>query len=274
MGKQPVCPWITLAAAAASSSHWRAGKDGNTQTDGIRAGSIAVMRGTAAMTTRAADGTEVPGTADQRREQMLRAALEVISARGYADTRIADVAERAGVSPALVIYYFKTKDQLLTEAIRHYEDAWYAVGQQRMARLASAADRIEEYVAMSCLTEADPEPASSWELWLDFWAQAARNPEVASVRQKSDERWRDIIAALVREGQAAGEFREIDTEDFAICLSTLMDGLTIQIALDDPVVDQLRAFELSMRFAADQLGFDWKPGRGRDAVSRKASDEG
>ena len=57
---------------------------------------------------------------------MLRAALEVISERGFADTRIADVAERAGVSPALVIYYFKTKDQLLTEAIRHYEDTWYA----------------------------------------------------------------------------------------------------------------------------------------------------
>ena len=176
MGKQPVCPWITLAAAAASSSHWRLGKDGNTQTDGTRAGIIAVMRGTAAMTTRAADGTEVPGTADQRREQMLHAALEVISARGYADTRIADVAERAGVSPALVIYYFKTKDQLLTEAIRHYEDAWYAVGQQRMAGLAIGRRRASRsIVAMSCLTEADPEPASSWQLWLDFWAQAARN---------------------------------------------------------------------------------------------------
>src|SRR5215471_9906748 len=48
------------------------------------------------------------GTADQRREQMLRAALEVIQERGYADSRIADVAERAGTSPALVIYYFKT----------------------------------------------------------------------------------------------------------------------------------------------------------------------
>ena len=125
---------------------------------------------------------------------MLRAALEVISARGYADTRIADVAERAGVSPALVIYYFKTKDQLLTEAIRHYEDDWYAVGQQPDGRLASAAERLEEFVAMSCLNEADPEPDSSWQLWLDFWAQAARNAEVASVRQKSDERWRDVIA--------------------------------------------------------------------------------
>ena len=78
-----------------------------------------------------ADGA---GTADQRREQMLRAALEVIAERGYPDTRIADVAERAGTSPALVIYYFKTKDQLLTEAIRFSEDTWYATGTRRMAR--------------------------------------------------------------------------------------------------------------------------------------------
>jgi len=226
------------------------------------------------MTTREPDGTEVLGTADQRREQMLHAALEVISARGYADTRIADVAERAGVSPALVIYYFKTKDQLLTEAIRYYEDNWYAVGQSRMAGLSTAAARLEEYVAMSTLTEADPEPASSWQLWLDFWAQAARNEQVAGVRQKSDERWREVISSLVHEGQEAGEFREIDAANFAIYLNTMLDGLTIQIALEDPVVDSVRAFELSMAFVADQLGFAWTPGRGRDAASRKASEEG
>ena len=65
---------------------------------------------------------------EQRREQMLRAALDVIVERGYADTRIADVAERTGTSPALVIYYFKTRDQLLTEALRYSEDAWHAAG--------------------------------------------------------------------------------------------------------------------------------------------------
>jgi len=226
------------------------------------------------MTTREPEGTEVLGTADQRREQMLHAALEVISQRGYADARIADVAERAGVSPALVIYYFKTKDQLLTEAIRYYEDNFYAAGQSRMAGLTTAAARLEEFVAMSCLNEEDPEPDSSWQLWLDFWAQAARNAEVAGVRQKSDERWRQVIASLVQEGQEAGEFRDVDAADFAIYLSTLLDGLTIQIALEDPVVDSVRAFELSMQFVADQLGFAWTPGRGRDAASRKASEEG
>jgi AcrR family transcriptional regulator len=193
---------------------------------------------------------------------MMKAALEVISERGFADTRIADVAERAGISPALVIYYFKTKDQLLTEAIRHYEDSWYAVGQRRMAQLPTAAARIEEIVAMSCLPEADPEPGSSWQLWLDFWAQAARNPEVASVRRKSDERWRDEIAGLVLAGQEAGEFPDVNPAGFAICLTSLLDGLTIQIALDDPAVDPVGAFELSMQFVAGQLGLGWKPGRG------------
>jgi AcrR family transcriptional regulator len=248
------------------------------------------MKGTAAMTSHAGDSAEALGTADQRRGQMLHAALEVISERGYADTRIADVAERAGVSPALVIYYFKTKDQLLTEAIRYYEDTWYAVGQTRLAQLTSAADRLEEVVAMSCLPEADPEPGGSWSLWLDFWAQAARHVEAANVRQKSDERWRDVITSLVHEGQEAGEFREVDAANFALYLSTLLDGFTIQIALNDPVIDSLRAFELSMRFVADQLGFDWTPDRrrasrpgrepGRDPLqggdrgSRTDSDEG
>jgi len=159
------------------------------------------------------------GTADQRREQMLRAALDVIAERGYAESRIADVAERAGTSPALVIYYFKTKDQLLTEAIRFSEDSWYEAGTRRMAAIPTAAGKLEEIVAMSCLPEADSEPPSSWALWLDLWAQALRHPEVAGVRQKFDERWRELICSLVLEGQDAGEFGPVDPLDFTVLLT-------------------------------------------------------
>jgi len=208
--------------------------------------------------TDTAQAARGPGTADSRREQMLRAALEVIAERGYADTRIADVAERIGISPALVIYYFKTKDQLLTESIRYLDNIWYADGQRRMAELPTAAARIEEIVAMSCLPEADAEPRSSWTLWLDFWTLAARNPEVAGLRQRDDERWREMVSSLVTDGQEAGEFRVVDADNFAILLCSLLDGLAIQIALDDPVVGPARAFDLCMQFIAEQLGFEWK----------------
>ena len=201
------------------------------------------------------------GTADQRRAQMLAAALQIISERGYAETRITDDAERAGVSPALVIYYYKTKDQLLTEAIRYYEDTWFALGQARIANLPTAAARLAELVAMTCLADAGPELNDSRQLWLDFWAQAARNEAAASLRRKADQRWRDAIASLVRIGQDAGEFSDVEPGSFAICLSALLDGLTVQLALGDPVVDEGRAFELAMRFVASQLGFSWSPDR-------------
>lgn len=213
------------------------------------------------MTEQAQDAHAGPGIADQRRGQMLRAALDVIAERGFADTRIADIAERIGISPALVIYYFKTKDQLLTEAIRHYEDTWYAEGKRRMDRLGTAAERLEEFVAMNMLPDPDPQlETANWKLWLDFWAQAARNADVAGVRQKSDERWRTVVVSLVVAGQEAGEFADIDPHPFSIFVNALLDGLTVQIALEDPVVDPVSAYELCMLYIADRLGFQWTPG--------------
>ncbi|HEX3957670.1 MAG TPA: TetR family transcriptional regulator C-terminal domain-containing protein [Trebonia sp.] len=197
--------------------------------------------------------------AGERREQMLRAALDVIVERGYADTRIADVAERTGTSPALVIYYFKTRDQLLTEAIRYSEDTWYAEYVQRIERIPTAGGRLAELIGMNCLPGTDPEPNSYWLLWLDLWALSPRNAGVGAVRAKSDERWRETIRSIVLSGQEAGEFAPVDADDFTITLCALLDGLAVQIALEDPAVPPQRTYDLAMRFASGQLGFDAKP---------------
>ncbi|HEX9623735.1 MAG TPA: TetR family transcriptional regulator C-terminal domain-containing protein, partial [Streptosporangiaceae bacterium] len=151
-----------------------------------------------------------------------------------------------------------------------YEDSWYAEGRRRMDKLPTAAERLEELVAMTLLPDSEPELEGNWQIWLDFWAQAARNGDVAAVRRESDERWRELIASLVHAGQEAGEFADIDPRPFAIFVSALLDGMTIQIALDDPVVDPVSAYELCMRYIADRLGFQWTAGdRERGAASRE-----
>src|SRR2546430_14953939 len=133
---------------------------------------------------------------EQRREQMLRAALDVLLERGYADTRIADVAERPGTSPALVIYYFKTRDQLLIEAIRYSEDSWYAENLRRMEAIPTAAGRLAEMIAMICLPE-NPEPRLYWVMWLGLWGFLPPEPGVAAVRQKFHERGREGLRSVV-----------------------------------------------------------------------------
>ena len=197
---------------------------------------------------------------DVRRDQMLRAAAELIGERGFSETRIADVARRSGASPALVIYYFGTKDQLLTEALRYSEDSFYSAVATQLAAMPTAPARLELLVQLTCISQGDGEIPGAWGLWFDLWAQAFRHPEVAKNRIELDQRWRDTISAVVREGQATGEIdADADVDTFTLTFAALLDGLSIQVALEDPSVDSARALELAMGYTARELGFDWSP---------------
>jgi AcrR family transcriptional regulator len=198
---------------------------------------------------------------DLRREQMLQAAAAIIGERGFSETRIADVARRSGASPALVIYYFSTKDKLLTEALRFSEDAFYSGVAAQLEALTTARQRLELLVRLTCIPQGDDEIPGAWGLWFDLWAQAFRHPEIAKDRIELDQHWRDTIAGVVRAGQATGELVDVDADVFAITFAVLLDGLSIQVALKDPVVDPERAFTIAMSFAASELDVSWRPRR-------------
>jgi AcrR family transcriptional regulator len=183
----------------------------------------------------------------------------VIAEQGFADTRIADVAERAGTSPALVIYYFQTKDNLLTEAVRLAEDLWLAYGFERVAAVTGAVSRLESLISANFTPANEVGFPDLGALWIDLWARSLRHDEVARVREEFDIRWRRVIADVVRAGQAAGEFAITDAGEFSIAFTALLDGLSVQLVLGDPALDPAMAVRISMGFAAGWLGFSWSP---------------
>jgi AcrR family transcriptional regulator len=194
---------------------------------------------------------------DARRRQILKAAVQVIAEKGLCDTGIKDVADRAGTSPALVIYYFGKKDVLLAEALSFADEGFYAQTADAVAKMSSARDRLVELVRSSCSVGEAEEDFDEWVLWLDLWARAPRDPDVARDRQALDRRWRTSITEIVRDGQAAGEFAPVDAELFALRLAALMDGLAILVVLKDPDVDRERMFDLCIDTCARELGFSW-----------------
>jgi AcrR family transcriptional regulator len=205
---------------------------------------------------------------DDRREQMLRAAMDVIAERGFPDTRIADVGRRVGASSALVIYYFGTKDRLLTEALRYSEDLFYADVALRLESIPGARDKLEALVRMSCASDPPDGLAGSWMLWPDLWAQALRHPEVKRDREQLDQRWREKVAEIVRAGVDSGEFAPVDVEEFSLMVTALLDGLVVQVTLGDPIVSSERAISITMRTAARELGYEWHGSAGRSRGGR------
>ena len=203
-----------------------------------------------------AAGTSASAPPDLRREQMLRAAAELIGERGFSETRIADVARRAGASPALVIYYFGTKDQLLTEALRFSED-----GVLRTRRRPSSSDAARPRGSGSSCSCAPPasrrararSPApggcgstcgprrsgtprsrrtgSSWTS-----AGATRSPQV--VARRPGQRARSATSTPTR---SRSRSRRCST------------GCRSRSRCEDPVVDPDRAFAIAMAFAAREL---------------------
>jgi AcrR family transcriptional regulator len=165
-----------------------------------------------------------------RRPQLLTAAAAVIAERGFAATRIADVAQRAGTSPPGVLYWFKSRDELLAEALTFAEDAFAEKLGRRLAELDCPSERLVALIESSVGGDDD------WTLWIELWTRALRDPSLAESRQRLDDRWRAQIAAVVREGQDVGDFAGPDPDRAALELSALMDGLAVQVALGDRVV--------------------------------------
>jgi AcrR family transcriptional regulator len=151
----------------------------------------------------------------------------VIAERGVAGTRLADVAERIGVSPPAVLYWFDSKEQLLAEALVADEDRFYAALGARLDQLPDPADRLALLIAAAAGS------AGEFALWLELWAWSLRDRGLSEARERLDHRWRGEIEKVVRDGQAAGAFGPSDAKEVALAIASLLDGLTVQVRLGE-----------------------------------------
>ena len=185
-----------------------------------------------------------------RRPQILRAAAEVITERGLARTRVIDVAERAGTSAPAILYWFDSRERLLSDALTADEDAFGEQLDAELAALPSAGARLLHLIEAS---------TAEWDLslWSELWARSLHDVSAAAERQRLDDEWRARIAAVVDEGQRSGEFTvAIDPADAALRLATMIDGFSVQLTLGDPGLDPERSREVCVEFAELQLGAD------------------
>ncbi|WP_428935889.1 TetR/AcrR family transcriptional regulator [Streptomyces sp. ACT015] len=161
----------------------------------------------------------------ERRAELLRAAIEQIESRGVAAVRIADVAAALGVSNALVLYHFSTKERLVAAAFAHATEDDLAHLRGLLARRTTALRRLRAAVRWYAPTG----QAKGWRLWIEGWAASLRDPALQQVTRDLDRRWKAAITEVIEEGVRAGEFRCADPSASALRLTAFLDGLAVQL---------------------------------------------
>ncbi|MGW6054552.1 TetR/AcrR family transcriptional regulator [Streptomyces sp. NPDC055189] len=161
----------------------------------------------------------------ERRAELLAATVEQIEVRGVAAVRIADVAAALGVSNALVLYHFSTKEKLVSAAFAHAAEADLAHLRTLLKRRTTALRRLRAAIRWYAPTG----QAKGWRLWIEGWSAALREPALRTVARDLDQRWKAALAEVIEEGVAAGEFTCSDPRDTALRLTALLDGLAVQM---------------------------------------------
>ncbi len=187
--------------------------------------------------------------ADKRRRQILNATYRSIVTNGLARTTLATVAKEAGLSQGVAVFYFKSKNGLLTEALRDlyetYEVHW------RAAFAAAGDDPARQLMA---IVRADFDPdicnAQILSVWFAFWGEQKFTPQYADITQVYDQRRtqaiRDICARLLPDNTKAAY-------NLAEWVDTLTDGYWQHLHLFTNQIDNAGALAGTVRFLCAQL---------------------
>ena len=164
-----------------------------------------------------------------RREQLLDAAIGLVASKGYEATTVRDIAAAADVATGTIAYWFASRDDLLRAAL---VEAARRFGRRLDDALATATTPLEELIAHAAVATPRTEAQIAAQVvWVEFWRQAQRDPELRALHERIYDSWRSRIAGSVRAGVDAGAFRAVDADDWARRFVALIDGLTLHVLL-------------------------------------------
>ncbi|MFG1965139.1 TetR/AcrR family transcriptional regulator [Nonomuraea sp. NPDC049028] len=173
-----------------------------------------------------------PRTVDKaaRRKEILTAAVRVFARKGFAATRIDDIAAEAGIAKGSVYLYYDSRDALLEAAFEGYRTMSAAIFDRALNGCGPALERLAEMVreVLGVLT-ARREPAR---IMVDLWA-ASRDAEGSLVDMAAvygDAR--AVITELLRQAAKEGVLREGLDERHATVIVGTIEGCLLQCLVD------------------------------------------
>lgn len=171
--------------------------------------------------------------ADDRRRQILAAALKCFARDGFHRASMQEVCAEAGLSPGSVYRYFHSKDEIIAALLddsREQTRQWFAGVREEP-------DVFAALLQLAGVVLRDIDHPTGGPLHYECTAEAVRNPRVAGQVRQADAEAVGELVGLLRRGQAAGSIDPaLDPRTTALTLIALIDGLAWRKFMD-PAAD-------------------------------------
>jgi TetR/AcrR family fatty acid metabolism transcriptional regulator len=164
---------------------------------------------------------------EERRRQLLRATFDEVSERGFSVVTLDDIAQRAGVSKGVLLYYFNSKEELFLAAFTRFINA---LGKRQRAAADAFTDPVEKLKAIFDVVFAGAKENRHFHrAYLDCITLGVRNDAFGKVNEVFYRECIRIDEEILREGKRRGVFH--DHAD-AAAVRALWDGFMMQWLFD------------------------------------------
>jgi AcrR family transcriptional regulator len=189
-----------------------------------------------------------------RRQQLKRATREVLLERGAVGVRVKDIAERAGMAPSSVLYYYPRIDELMMEVSRTAIDRYAERRSQRVRLLDDPVEQLRLAIHLGVPTGPDDEESR---LLYELDAFTGTSPAFATMSSSFFDRQALLYQYVLESGVARGSFElGAPAETVARGLVALEDGLGLQVVLPHPGIDSAEAERILLGYASIATGMD------------------
>ncbi len=175
-------------------------------------------------------GTALPRSSPEKYQRILEAAIAVFAERGFHNSRVADVAARAGVADGTIYLYFKNKEELLMTAINSAFDGFMKHARTEIAAIDSPVDKLRR-LAFLHLDALGSNRDLAIVLQMEL-RQSVRFLEAFSHHQMVE--YFGLVRECIRDGQQKGLLRpELHEKIAANCFFGALDEMVTSWVLAD-----------------------------------------
>lgn len=171
---------------------------------------------------------------ETKHRRILEAAVAVIAEKGFANSRVSEIAARAGVADGTIYLYFKSKDQILMAALDDAFSQFLATARQEVAPIQDVRQKLRTVIFLH-LSAMNANRALAVVLQTEL-RQSAKF--LAEFSQRQLRSYLSFLRDIIREGQEQRIFRAQVPERLAVsCLFGALDDVVTAWVLSDREYD-------------------------------------
>ncbi len=170
-----------------------------------------------------------PDVSEERKAQIYEAALACFNRKGYHQTTMDDIVAESGLSKGTLYWYFKSKKELFLslflEVMGQLGQAWESIAADKEA---SATDKLRASLAL--VRTEFKEMFPFFGVMMEAWTLTRHDADVERLTRELYQPYVDMVAQIVEEGVANGEFRADAPPAVALVIVTLFDGIMMALS--------------------------------------------